>query len=217
MLSPDNGGVTDDSVKSTGTRRPHAPDRRGRGDHRPPVLVGGRMSWAWVKGYHGLYRISTRGQIRRVGRWQTLCDGRVRYLKPQTMTWTSHSTGYWVVTLTKNKKESLQLLHRLVARAFLSNPDRKPQVNHIDGNKKNPRVNNLEWVTQLENEKHAKTTGLKASGARCRNFKIPVADYKKIRKRVLKGVSKKIIARQYGVGEGTIYAICNRSTPCYSR
>lgn len=63
--------------------------------------------------------------------------------------------GYVVVELWNKNGPKSKKIHRLVAEAFLPNPDKKPQVNHIDGNKKNNRLDNLEWVTASENMKHS--------------------------------------------------------------
>lgn len=70
------------------------------------------------------------------------------------------SNGYKMVTLTINKEKKTLLVHRLVAEHFLPNPDNKDYVNHIDGNKLNNNVSNLEWVTPQENRIHALKTGL---------------------------------------------------------
>ena len=66
--------------------------------------------------------------------------------------------------ISNNGKRQRRLVHRLVAEFFIPNPLNKPQVNHRDGIKFNNFVENLEWVTQSENERHAVATGLKKSG-----------------------------------------------------
>ena len=70
------------------------------------------------------------------------------------------SVGYIRVELWADGKGRKYLLHRLLAQAFIPNPENKPQVNHIDGDKRNNRLSNLEWVTQSENQIHAYRTGL---------------------------------------------------------
>lgn len=69
--------------------------------------------------------------------------------------------GYLRVFLSKNSKKKAFLVHRLVAKAYIPNPEGKPQVNHKDGNKKNNHISNLEWVTVEENLHHALDTGLR--------------------------------------------------------
>lgn len=68
--------------------------------------------------------------------------------------------GYVVGYYWKNNKQKVFSIHREVAKAFIPNPENKPQVNHIDGNKQNNDVNNLEWVTNQENQLHAYKLGL---------------------------------------------------------
>lgn len=72
----------------------------------------------------------------------------------------NNSSGYYHICLTSNGKMQYQLLHRLIAQAFIPNPYNKPFINHIDGNKKNNKIGNLEWVTNKENIRHAFEIGL---------------------------------------------------------
>lgn len=79
-------------------------------------------------------------------------DGYKRKLKPYNV---SRNRKYMVVSVSENGKQKMFYVHRLVASAFIPNPEEKPQVNHIDGNPSNNNVKNLEWVTGRENVLHA--------------------------------------------------------------
>lgn len=68
--------------------------------------------------------------------------------------------GYANITLIKNGNKFKTVIHRLVAKAFIPNPENKPEVNHINGNKRDNRLDNLEWCTSSENRKHAFKIGL---------------------------------------------------------
>lgn len=87
------------------------------------------------------YLVSNTGRVRRVGSDK---DHSVR-----------NNKGYLVTDLYKNGSRSTVRVHRLVAEHFIPNPYNKPEVNHIDGNKKNNDMSNLEWVTKEENCRHA--------------------------------------------------------------
>lgn len=87
-------------------------------------------------------------------------DGVVRNSKGMEIARQVSWNGYERVELWKGGKGRKFLVHRLVAEAFVSNPDGKPSVNHVDGNKLNNSAANLEWVTQSENQRHAYSAGL---------------------------------------------------------
>lgn len=104
--------------------------------------------WKDIQGYEGLYQVSNLGNVK------SLLNNRL--LKPG-----KHSKGYLVVILCKNKKHKPFYVHRLVAQTFLENKDKCNQVNHIDGDKSNNNVCNLEWCNDYENKCHAYKNGLR--------------------------------------------------------
>lgn len=120
--------------------------------------------WKAIAGFEGLYEVSNFGRVRRIFRY-----GRpyVTPCKPKIT-----KDGYFENTLFKDGKAKHIRTHRLVAQAFCENPENKPEVNHIDGNKLNNHASNLEYCTSSENQKHAYQLGLqKASGGAISNRK----------------------------------------------
>lgn len=88
-------------------------------------------------------------------------DGRVFTLKRNKFLKLSLNNGYHRITLYKNGKYHQVSVHRLVAKYFISNPQNKPFINHKDGNRSNNSLDNLEWCTSSENNKHAYVAGLR--------------------------------------------------------
>ncbi len=96
-------------------------------------------TWKPIKGYEGLYEVSDQGRVK------SLIN------KPKEMYLKKHNRGYRQVELTNGEERKTYLVHRLVAEAFLPNPQKYPQVNHIDEDKQNNAVSNLEWCTAKQN------------------------------------------------------------------
>ena len=117
--------------------------------------------WRDVVGYEGLYKVSDMGRVKNVPRTFKMKDGRNNTIKKEVlMKFKVDKDGYFKLGLRKEGKQRHFFVHRLVAQAFVNNPNFKPQVNHIDGIKNNNSVSNLEWVTHQENRTHAAENGL---------------------------------------------------------
>lgn len=115
--------------------------------------------WKDIEGYKGLYKISNIGRVRSKERYNL----RGKLIKSKIRKPFINNNGYLRVNLSKKNLTKNYSLHRLVALHFISNPDNKEQVNHIDGNKQNNCINNLEWVTASENMKHSYDIGIRTT------------------------------------------------------
>ena len=113
--------------------------------------------WKAVPGYEGLYEVSHLGRVFSVRR------GKLRRLNDT-------GRGYLQVMLSKDGHRAHVLVHRLVAEVFIPNPENKPQVNHINGDKNDNRAENLEWCTMGENLRHRHQV-LRQPGGRSRPVK----------------------------------------------
>lgn len=122
-------------------------------------FVEGKMTmneeWRDIKGYENVYQVSNLGKVR------SLHYGRTRILAQS-----ENIDGYLVVNLCINMNKRSFRVHRLVASAFIANPQNKPQVNHIDENKKNNQIKNLEWTTEKENSTYGTRTKRAADSRR---------------------------------------------------
>lgn len=129
--------------------------------------------WKDIEGYEGLYQVSNLGRVKSLERKCKVLNG-YRTVNERIRSLNKNRYGYITVSLNKNNKTKICTIHRLVAIAFIENPENKIQVNHIDGDKSNNTVDNLEWVSQEENMQHAVNTGL-LKFTEERNYKISSA------------------------------------------
>lgn len=117
--------------------------------------------WKDIIGYEGIYQISSLGRVKSVSRCVNHING-VRHVHSKILKPNSCSL-YLNISLSRKCVMNRFTIHRLVAKAFIPNPNNLPQVNHRDGNKFNNKVENLEWCSSSDNQKHAYRIGLKKS------------------------------------------------------
>ena len=112
--------------------------------------------WKDIKGYEGMYQISNFGRVKSLNRTINIGEKSKRF-QPETILKACEGTkGYLLVSLYKNNKHKMKRVHRLVAEHFLPNPQNLIFVNHIDENKRNNKVENLEWCTCQYNNIYGK-------------------------------------------------------------
>lgn len=120
--------------------------------------------WRDVAGYEGCYEVSNLGRVRSVARWVDTYNGGRMFVHGIIKSQHATPKGYMKVSLQHGSKKETRLVHRLVAQAFIPNPDNLPEINHIDCNKSNNSVSNIEWCSGESNRSHAKAHGLFARG-----------------------------------------------------
>lgn len=164
------------------------------------------MNWKPIKGYEGVYEVSDTGLVRSLDRvvtspksktWWHLYEGRLMALGED-------KDGYKTVGLCKRNRKKLLRVHRLVLQTFKSDGGKK-QVNHKDGDKANNNIENLEWATCSQNQKHAHSIGLKnQSGENNNASKLSFRDVQEIRERAKNGERQREIAKDYDVCQATV-------------
>lgn len=108
-----------------------------------------------VVGWEGFYEVSDAGEVFSISRTVVRSDKTIQTWKAKQLRAMVNSKGYLVVRLSRPSHRKVARVHRLVAEAFLPNLASLPEVNHLDGNKANAAVANLEWCTPSENRAHA--------------------------------------------------------------
>ena len=144
--------------------------------------------WCPIKGYESLYEVSDQGRVKSIG------YGKDRILKPRI-----DKDGYLQVYLYKNRVPKHCLVHRLVAKTFIPNPDNLPQVNHKDENKTNNSVQKLEWCDSKYNINF---------GTRNQRISKPVIQYTKSGEFVKEWKSTRDVERTLNYSQGNISRCC---------
>jgi hypothetical protein len=169
--------------------------------------------WKDVIGYEGKYQVSNLGNVKSLARIVYISNiprnRKLMYLKPKIS-----GVGYHQVCLQKESIRFYRLVHRLVAESFLGLNESKKYVNHINGIKTDNRVENLEWLTQSENQLHAYKIGLqnKQYGEQRYCSKLNNEKVILIKKRLQSGESYISIAPDFDVSPATVFDIYKNKT-----
>lgn len=154
--------------------------------------------WKPVVGYEGYYSVSNDGLVRS-DRFRTSTSiGKI--LKP------GHRYKYPRVELTIGSHKRKHFVHVLLAKAFIPNPSNKLEVNHIDGDPKNCTLENLEWVTRAENQRHARALGLFKGYTKTN--KLTPMQVMALRIDKENGMSQTELAKKYGINQSNVSRIC---------
>ena len=177
--------------------------------------------WKDVKGYEGIYKVSNFGRVKSLDR-EVAPNNRVPYWRKGKICKQSKSNlGYMTVGFTVNNVKVNKYVHRLVAEAFITNVNNYPQVNHIDCDKTNNRINNLEWCTNSQNQIHASKNGLNKlhlhrvaySGEKNGRSLLTKEQVLEIKQKYIPyKYSAKKLAQEYNVSESCITHILNNTS-----
>lgn len=169
--------------------------------------------WKEVEGYNGIYFVSNLGNVKSVDHY---CENRVGSGKQtgKTLKKQPSKKGYLRVSLSLNKVKFTTGVHILVAKSFVENPEKKPQVNHKDGIKTNNYPDNLEWCTNQENQIHAVENGLVKHnlGEKHHLSKLTNNQVKNIRQLSKLGFTGKELAKDHNISTVAMSKILSNKT-----
>lgn len=142
-------------------------------------------------------------------------NGKVYNKRRKTSTYGKDHQGYRRLSINVQGKSKSLLVHRMVAMTYLPNPNNLPEVNHIDGNKSNNHVNNLEWVTRHDNQKHAFKLGLNSNkGVKNGKARVTPEIAVSLYYKLLDGYSPKQLSRETGYSVDLLSKIKAKKTWC---
>lgn len=162
--------------------------------------------WKDIKNYEGLYQISNFGNVKSLAR-SIDCGKFIRNVKEKLLKQSKNSSGYLHVTFSKNNKLKTFTVHKLIMNTFIG--DSNLTINHKDCNKENNNINNLEYITNEDNLKHAHKNKLinyrKGINHHC--TRISLTNLNKIYKMAMEGIPHKIIAEKFNIAISTVSTI----------
>ena len=165
--------------------------------------------WKDIKGYENLYKVSNLGNIRSLG------NGISRNSKRRLLRLKKEKTGYIRICLQKDGKRKYLSVHRLAGQAFIPNPKNKPCINHIDYNRGNNSIENLEWCTYSENLYHS-SEKLSRKGTQNGASKLTEKQVIEIRQKYIPyKYNSGILAKEYNVSQSLILMIINHKIWCH--
>lgn len=170
------------------------------------LYAGDEMEEIWKPYIEGYYEASTLGNIRSVDR-EVLFNGTPGIRKGIILKPTKNSKGYLTIAICCLGIRATMSVHRIIAETFLANPEEKAHVNHKDGDPLNNKVDNLEWATPSENQKHAYVTGLRKNGEGHGNALLTEDQVREVRRYMTSGGTQRGCAEKFGVSRGCIQRI----------
>ena len=169
--------------------------------------------WKPIKDFERYYEISDKGRVRSLDRYVSRSDGGTQFVEGINLVISYNPGGYAKVNLNKNGVATVGYVARLVAMHFIPNPDNKREVNHINGDKTDNRVQNLEWVTPSENIRHSLDKKLRVIQPKTEHpaAKLTKQDVKDIKSLYKTGkYTYQDLAERFGVSKATIHRMLYR-------